>query len=27
VIPLEKAELEDFEPVKDERCIPRFLRK
>lgn len=27
VIPLEKAELEDFDPVKDERCIPRFLRK
>jgi len=26
VIPVEKSELEKFDPVKDERCIPRFLR-
>jgi hypothetical protein len=26
VLPLEKNELEQFDPVKDERCIPRFLR-
>ena len=27
VIPLEKKELEYFDPVTDERCIPQFLRK
>ena len=26
VLPLEKNELERFDPVSDERCIPRFLR-
>jgi DNA primase catalytic subunit len=26
VLPLEKSELERFDPVHDERCIPRFLR-
>jgi DNA primase catalytic subunit len=26
VIPLDFGELERFDPVKDERCIPRFLR-
>jgi len=25
-LPLEKSELERFDPVNDERCIPRFLR-
>ena len=27
VLPLEKSELERFDPVYDERCIPRFLRE
>lgn len=27
VVPLEKSELERFNPVSDERCIPKFLRK
>jgi DNA primase catalytic subunit len=27
VLPLEKDELEQFNPVHDERCIPRFLRE
>lgn len=27
VLPLEKAELEQFDPIHDERCIPLFLRK
>jgi DNA primase small subunit len=27
VLPLEKSELERFDPVYDERCIPSFLRK
>jgi DNA primase small subunit len=26
VLPLEKSELERFDPVNDERCIPKFLR-
>jgi len=26
VIPLEYSELRGFDPIKDERCIPRFLR-
>jgi DNA primase catalytic subunit len=26
VVPLEKSELERFDPVHDERCIPMFLR-
>jgi DNA primase catalytic subunit len=26
-LPLEKSELERFDPVHDERCIPRFLRE
>ncbi len=26
VVPLEKSELERFDPVHDERCIPKFLR-
>jgi len=26
VLPLEKSELERFDPVSDERCIPQFLR-
>jgi DNA primase catalytic subunit len=26
VLPLEKSELERFDPVHDERCIPKFLR-
>ena len=26
VLPLEKSELEWFDPVNDERCVPRFLR-
>lgn len=26
VLPLEKSELERFDPLSDERCIPRFLR-
>jgi DNA primase catalytic subunit len=26
VLPLEKTELERFDPIHDERCIPRFLR-
>ena len=26
VLPLEKSELERFDPVSDERCLPRFLR-
>jgi DNA primase catalytic subunit len=26
VLPLEKSELERFDPVHDERCLPRFLR-
>ena len=26
VLPLEKSEVERFDPVNDERCIPRFLR-
>ena len=25
VLPLEKSELEHFDPVRDERCIPQFL--
>jgi DNA primase catalytic subunit len=27
VVPVEKSELERFNPVRDERCIPKFLRK
>jgi DNA primase catalytic subunit len=27
VVPVEKSELERFNPVSDERCIPKFLRK
>ena len=27
VVPLEKSELERFNPVSDERCIPKFLGK
>jgi DNA primase catalytic subunit len=27
VLPLEKTELERFDPVRDKRCIPRFLRE
>jgi len=27
VVPVEKRELERFDPVSDERCIPKFLRK
>ena len=27
VLPLEKSELERFDPISDERCIPKFLRK
>jgi DNA primase catalytic subunit len=27
VLPLEKSELERFDPVRDERCIPRFMRE
>ncbi len=27
VLPLEKSELERFDPVTDERCIPKFLRE
>jgi DNA primase catalytic subunit len=27
VVPLEKGELERFDPVHDERCIPKFLRE
>jgi DNA primase catalytic subunit len=27
VLPLEKSELERFDPAYDERCIPRFLRE
>ena len=27
VLPLEKNELEMFNPIKDERCIPRFLKE
>ena len=27
VVPLEKSELELFDPVHDERCIPKFLRE
>jgi DNA primase small subunit len=27
VLPLEKSELERFDPVHDERCTPRFLRE
>jgi DNA primase catalytic subunit len=27
VLPLEKSELEQFDPVSDERCIPKFLGK
>jgi DNA primase small subunit len=27
VLPLEKNELERFDPVSDDRCIPRFLRE
>ena len=26
VMPIQKSELEKFDPVKDERCIPKFLR-
>ena len=26
VLPLEKSEVERFDPVNDERCIPKFLR-
>ncbi|MBC7130787.1 DNA primase, partial [Candidatus Bathyarchaeota archaeon] len=26
VLPLEKGELERFNPVADERCIPKFLK-
>jgi DNA primase catalytic subunit len=25
-LPLEKSELERFDPISDERCIPQFLR-
>jgi DNA primase catalytic subunit len=27
VVPVEKSELERFDPVSDERCIPKFLGK
>ena len=27
VLPLEKSELERFDPINDERCLPRFLRE
>ncbi len=27
VLPLEKSELERFDPVHDERCVPRYLRE
>jgi DNA primase catalytic subunit len=27
VVPVEKSELERFDPIRDERCIPKFLRK
>jgi len=27
VLPLEKRELEKFDPVHDERCLPKFLSK
>jgi DNA primase catalytic subunit len=27
VVPVEKSELERFNPVSDERCIPKFLSK
>jgi hypothetical protein len=25
VLPLEKRELEKFDPINDERCLPKFL--
>ncbi len=27
VLPLEKSELEKFDPISDERCLPKFLSK
>ncbi|MEJ5326768.1 MAG: hypothetical protein WHU54_00750 [Candidatus Bathyarchaeia archaeon] len=27
VLPVEKSELERFDPVQDEKCIPKFLRE
>jgi DNA primase catalytic subunit len=27
VVPVEKSELERFDPVSDERCIPKFLSR
>jgi DNA primase catalytic subunit len=27
VLPLEKSELDRFDPINDERCVPRFLRE
>ncbi len=27
VLPIEKTELEQFDPVHDERCIPRYMRE